>query len=510
MAAGIVVVASAGNAGRTVDGRMVFGGVTSPGNDPSVLTVGAIDTHGTATREDDTVAPFSSRGPTRYDMVIKPDVARPRRAHRLGGGRGLVPVENLSRASRHGRRPRRVHAALRHEHVRRASSAAPWRCCSRRSARLKPVDVKAIVQLTSTFMPAAGLLTGGAGSLNAFAAAISIRSLLTNRASAGATVVRIQSRPAFSSTPFTRTRSSAKSVGSLSGTHHVDTSMCGTQILSELSDVVESWDSRSRWLERDKFQLDSSQGTSMDLSRSAKQLALDGRFADAFKVLNESGPGRRQAGHDVLRLEVLERLGRYGQCRALAESLFRSERTWTRRDRGSCEFVIGLVELNNGNSAGAVTRFHRAISLMTEAADLERRCWFQLRLLVTVADFSGPERAASILAELRATATKLGLRHITAGLHIMVGEMEAKRGLLKSADSHTKLGLQLLSASPNLWLETVAENTRVALAIMRSDFDAGFSHARRSLQLAEQSGSASMLARRVRQLRQPPVGGRRV
>jgi transcriptional regulator with PAS, ATPase and Fis domain len=75
----------------------------------------------------------------------------------------------------------------------------------------------------------------------------------------------------------------------------------------------------------------------------------------------------------------------------------------------------------------------------------------------------------------------------------MVGEMEAKRGLLKSADSHTTLGLQLLSASPNLWLETVAENTRVALAIMRSDTDAGFLHARRSLQLAEQSGSASML-----------------
>ena len=35
---------------------------------------------------------------------------------------------------------------------------------------LKPADVKAVVQLTSTFLPAAGLLTGGAGSLNALAA----------------------------------------------------------------------------------------------------------------------------------------------------------------------------------------------------------------------------------------------------------------------------------------------------------------------------------------------------
>ena len=119
VAAGIVVVASAGNVGRTTDGRMVFGGVTSPGNDPSVLTVGAIDTHGTAMRSDDTVAPFSSRGPTRYDMVIKPDVVAP--------GARIVSAEAegsyLSRTfpDRHvtGDGPRRVHAAVRHEHVRR-------------------------------------------------------------------------------------------------------------------------------------------------------------------------------------------------------------------------------------------------------------------------------------------------------------------------------------------------------------------------------------------------------
>ena len=230
----------------------------------------------------------------------------------------------------------------------------------------------------------------------------------------------------------------------------------------------------------------------MDALGSAKQLTLEGRFVEAFKVLSEPPSGLDKRASDVLRVEVLERIGRYSQCRTLAESLLKS-RDLSLRDRGSCEFVLGLVELNNGNGAEAIVRFHRAISLVTEAPDLERRCWFQLRLLVTVADLSGPQRAASILTELRATATRLGLRHITAGLHIMVGEMEAKRGLLTSADWHTRLGLELLSASPNLWFETVAENTRVALAIMRSDADAGFSHARRSMQLAERCGSVSML-----------------
>jgi len=171
----------------------------------------------------------------------------------------------------------------------------------------------------------------------------------------------------------------------------------------------------------------------MDALSSAKQLTLDGRFAEAFKILNELPPsGHSKRAANVIRVEILERLGQYGQCRALAESLCRAK-DLDLRDRGSCEFVLGLVELNNGNSSEAVTRFNRAISLVNEAADLERRSWFQLRLLVTLADLSGAERTTSILAELRATARKLGLRHITAGLHIMVGEMEAKRGLLTSA-----------------------------------------------------------------------------
>ena len=48
--AGIVVVAAAGNHGQTADGRQVMGGITSPGNSPYALTVGALDTKGTAER----------------------------------------------------------------------------------------------------------------------------------------------------------------------------------------------------------------------------------------------------------------------------------------------------------------------------------------------------------------------------------------------------------------------------------------------------------------------------
>ncbi len=41
------------------------------------LRSGAIDTHDTAQRSDDTLATYSSKGPTRYDLIMKPDLAAP-------------------------------------------------------------------------------------------------------------------------------------------------------------------------------------------------------------------------------------------------------------------------------------------------------------------------------------------------------------------------------------------------------------------------------------------------
>jgi len=54
--AGIVVVVAAGNYGRTEDGKSVYGAITSPANSPHVIAVGAVDTHDTAQRSDDTLA----------------------------------------------------------------------------------------------------------------------------------------------------------------------------------------------------------------------------------------------------------------------------------------------------------------------------------------------------------------------------------------------------------------------------------------------------------------------
>ena len=74
---GIVVVTAAGNMGKNAQGHLQWGGITAPANAPWVLTVGASSTMGTNTRNDDTMAAFSSSGPSSVDFEAKPDLVAP-------------------------------------------------------------------------------------------------------------------------------------------------------------------------------------------------------------------------------------------------------------------------------------------------------------------------------------------------------------------------------------------------------------------------------------------------
>ncbi|MBM3458224.1 MAG: S8 family peptidase, partial [Armatimonadetes bacterium] len=75
--AGLVVVCSAGNKGKNLQGTLVYGGISTPGNDPSVITVGAANTLETVPRSNDVVTTYSSRGPTAINQFAKPDVVAP-------------------------------------------------------------------------------------------------------------------------------------------------------------------------------------------------------------------------------------------------------------------------------------------------------------------------------------------------------------------------------------------------------------------------------------------------
>lgn len=84
---GVVVVCAAGNEGRSNGGTYTagldnegwgtgYGSIQSPANDPYVITVGATKSMDGA-RADDKIATYSSRGPSRLDLVMKPDIIAP-------------------------------------------------------------------------------------------------------------------------------------------------------------------------------------------------------------------------------------------------------------------------------------------------------------------------------------------------------------------------------------------------------------------------------------------------
>jgi serine protease AprX len=163
--AGIVVVASAGNAGRTADGTPILGGITSPGNSPFAITVGALNTLGTVNRTDDLIAAYSSRGPTKYDFGVKPDLAAP--------GNRIVSLE-----------ANRSHLSVTYPALHRAGTGVNQYMQLSGSSMAAPIvsgavalllqgqqglgtaQVKLALQAGATFVPDGGLMGGGAGSLN--------------------------------------------------------------------------------------------------------------------------------------------------------------------------------------------------------------------------------------------------------------------------------------------------------------------------------------------------------
>jgi subtilisin family serine protease len=180
--AGIVVITAAGNRGRDTSGAAQYGGITAPGNAPWVLTVGASNDNGTAERNDDTVASFSSRGPGVIDGSLKPDLVAPG-----------VGIESLADAGSllYQARP----AARRWGSVRTASEpyltlsgtsmAAPIVAGTvalmlQANPSLSPGTVKTILQRTAESSSRYDPFTQGAGFLNARAAVELARSLASD------------------------------------------------------------------------------------------------------------------------------------------------------------------------------------------------------------------------------------------------------------------------------------------------------------------------------------------
>jgi serine protease AprX len=181
--AGILVVASAGNSGKAGNGAPVLGGITSPGNSPYAITVGAMNTKGTVNRSDDVMTTYSSRGPTRYELAAKPDVVAP--------GNKIISLEArkstlaTTYAFLHtAGQPSNAYMQLSGTSMSAAMVSGGAALLMQANPGISVAQLKVALQTGSTFMMDGGVLGGGAGSVNFWSsrklAANALAGLVTN------------------------------------------------------------------------------------------------------------------------------------------------------------------------------------------------------------------------------------------------------------------------------------------------------------------------------------------
>ena len=77
-------------------------------------------------------------------------------------------------------------------------------------------------------------------------------------------------------------------------------------------------------------------------------LNAEGRFAEALAALENFTPDPNSRNAKlVLRAELLERVGRFGQSRAMLDELAKSKQHQP-GERSSCEFILGRIEWEEG------------------------------------------------------------------------------------------------------------------------------------------------------------------
>ena len=164
---GVLVVTAAGNKGiNPATGNPGYGGVGVPCNAPSAICVGALDTQSTPANHDDRISDSSARGPTRFDLLAKPDLVAP-------------GVDIVSLAAPHSRLYREYpqlrviggDGSIQYFRLSGTSMAAPAVAGAaalllQRDGALTANTIKLALQFTARLVPLTDVLTQGAGAMN--------------------------------------------------------------------------------------------------------------------------------------------------------------------------------------------------------------------------------------------------------------------------------------------------------------------------------------------------------
>ena len=225
------------------------------------------------------------------------------------------------------------------------------------------------------------------------------------------------------------------------------------------------------------------------IERALSQKAC-GRFTAALETLQSGDTALHSSSSDShldVVAELLQLTGDNASALDLAKRVTKSPHA-TDVALARCQSVMAVALAERGATAESVSLFQRAMTLASEASDHEQLGWIQLHFVDNLLDILDASATAHLVEECKETVTTVGHPHLDARLHLMLAELDGKRGQLEESAAHLRAAAALLSGSENLWLEGLLALKASSVHMLGANYSGALASANAALERAGQSG----------------------
>ena len=189
----------------------------------------------------------------------------------------------------------------------------------------------------------------------------------------------------------------------------------------------------------------------------------------------------------VLRARLEEHVGSVTRARATAESLLREGLPAS--DKARCYEVIGRAAMSHGQVEPGLKAMRAALAFAAEAQSPK----LEARLLFSNAEahlhWLNIERAAHEIPKLRRACLASGDPYSLIGLHTLLAEIQAKKGVAASARVSINTARSLLKSWPNVYQQGRLAVIGCGLESFQSNYEAALAFTMEALACSKQSGS---------------------
>ena len=185
----------------------------------------------------------------------------------------------------------------------------------------------------------------------------------------------------------------------------------------------------------------------MAVAVSAYELVAKGIFKDAAAQVERLG--EVPVNLRVLRAQLEVHVGTPTKARQLAEALL-NERL-TSSEKSICWELVGRACLSVGQIEDGLRAMGRAFAAVKATEDTKLEAILSAQYTQALLNWVGVEAAALEIPRLRQLAVRSGEPHAMIALHLLVAEINARRGLVSGTTTHLEIARGLLKQFENFW-----------------------------------------------------------